>query len=463
MPPSRADARAAPELQYRNVAAAPSSSEADRPRAEMEGAVTARPSRSAAPVAYDAATLCEAFQLTAAAYADQVALRTIGDGVSITFAEYAQRVRRLAGGLHALGRAPRRHGRPDARQPAGVPSHRQRRDAPRRSPLLAVQHLLPRADRLPAGRRRQPHLHRRGPRSSTGRGPGWSIAGTVEQLVVVDAGVEGALSLDDLQAADPVAGFDFEAAWRAVKAEDLLTLIYTSGTTGPPKGVQLTHANELAECRGIDAVARAVERRIRRLLPARRAHRRPRPEPVRTDVLGQHGAPAVPDALQVFAHVADAHPTFFGSVPRMWEKLKAALEAGIDAERDAAVRAATRQAIELGLRVARRAGGRGGRRETRAAYAQAEERVYRQDPGAARTRALRVVHDRGRAVPARRPRVLRRDRDPDLRGLGDVRDGLGRHARAPGQRPARHRRPADPGRRGHGSPTTARCSSAAPP
>ena len=43
--------------------------------------------------------------------------------------------------------------------------------------------------------------------------------------------------------------FNFDAAWRAVEPDDVLTLIYTSGTTGPPKGVQLTHANELAECR----------------------------------------------------------------------------------------------------------------------------------------------------------------------------------------------------------------------
>src|SRR5437588_1554430 len=69
----------------------------------MEGAVASRPEERSLPRALAARTMCEAFQLTAAERADQLALRTIGGGVSITFAEYADRVRRLAGGLHALG------------------------------------------------------------------------------------------------------------------------------------------------------------------------------------------------------------------------------------------------------------------------------------------------------------------------------------------------------------------------
>jgi len=38
------------------------------------------------PAALDAATMCEAFQLTASERADEVALRTLGGGVSIMFA-----------------------------------------------------------------------------------------------------------------------------------------------------------------------------------------------------------------------------------------------------------------------------------------------------------------------------------------------------------------------------------------
>ena len=58
--------------------------------------------------------------------------------------------------------------------------------------------------------------------------------------------------------------------------DDVLTLIYTSGTTGPPKGVQLTHANELAQCRGSGRGQPLAPRRLfGDLVPAQRAYRRP--------------------------------------------------------------------------------------------------------------------------------------------------------------------------------------------
>ena len=53
--------------------------------------------------AMQARTLCEAFQPTAAARADQVALRTADDSVSFTYRALAERVRRVAAGLAALG------------------------------------------------------------------------------------------------------------------------------------------------------------------------------------------------------------------------------------------------------------------------------------------------------------------------------------------------------------------------
>ena len=64
-----------------------------------------RPLRLAAGLA---ATVCEAFQLTVASRPDEVALRTRGDAVSITWREYAERVAAVAAGLVGARRRPRR-------------------------------------------------------------------------------------------------------------------------------------------------------------------------------------------------------------------------------------------------------------------------------------------------------------------------------------------------------------------
>src|SRR5687767_9444077 len=66
----------------------------------MEATVTRRTSR---PAGLDATTVAEAFQLTAKAHPDRCALRLRDDALSITWAEYADKVRRTAAGLAALG------------------------------------------------------------------------------------------------------------------------------------------------------------------------------------------------------------------------------------------------------------------------------------------------------------------------------------------------------------------------
>ena len=122
-----------------------------------------------------------------------------------------------------------------------------------------------------------------------------------------------------------------------------------------------------------------------------------------------------PDPVQVFAHVADCHPTFFGSVPRMWEKLKASLEAGIAAEPDEARRKGTLDAIELGLRKVRaEQAGQAVPDELQAAYARAEELVFSQIRAKLGLERCEWYMIGAAPCAARRARVLRRDRDPDL-------------------------------------------------
>ena len=51
-------------------------------------------------------SLSEAFQATAAKFADEIALRTPEEGSDITWSEYANRVERIARGLSAIGVRP---------------------------------------------------------------------------------------------------------------------------------------------------------------------------------------------------------------------------------------------------------------------------------------------------------------------------------------------------------------------
>jgi long-chain acyl-CoA synthetase len=71
----------------------------------------------------------------------------------------------------------------------------------------------------------------------------------LERIVIMDPGppIDGAIALSDiLKGADERDGerdAAFDAVVRAAEPDDLATLIYTSGTTGEPKGVMLTHGN----------------------------------------------------------------------------------------------------------------------------------------------------------------------------------------------------------------------------
>jgi long-chain acyl-CoA synthetase len=329
------------------------------------------------PVALNARTMCEAFQLTAAARADQVALRTIKDGISITFAEYADKVRRLAAGFHALG--VRRgdavafmlRNRPDfhpldaaVMHLGGIPFSVYNTSSPEQ-----IAYLLADAD---------PRVFVVEEMFLDTARAGMAQGGSVEHVVLLDATDTDAIHPDELERADCGADFDFEASWRAVNEDDVLTLIYTSGTTGPPKGVQLTHHNELAECRGVHEAAPWLGAGGNTISYLPMAHIADRGLAHYGQMFWGDTVTCCPDPAQIFAHAADARPTRFGAVPRVWEKLKAALEAGFATEPDEQRRTGIIQAVDLGCKKVRaEQAGIEVPAEIRDAYERAEEQVYK--------------------------------------------------------------------------------------
>jgi long-chain acyl-CoA synthetase len=318
--------------------------------------------------------MCEAFQITAAERAGEPALRLKDSEYEASWDEYAETVRRRAAGFAALG-----VGRGDTvgfmlvNRPAffltdtaamhlgatcfsvyntSSPEQIEYVVADAANRVVVTEQAF--LDRVLEARDR---------------------VETLEHVVVVDGEAPaGTISLAELEAlGDP--GFDFEAAWRAVEPDDVLCLIYTSGTTGPPKGVQLTHANMVTEWRACDQVhTGTVGGRSISFLPS--AHVADRWSQLYSQMIFGTTVHCCPEPRQMVAYTIEVRPTFWGGVPRIWEKLKTALEAAMENEQDAAKREATESAMEIGRRwVAAYKDGEVPA-ELQAEWDQADERVF---------------------------------------------------------------------------------------
>ncbi len=300
------------------------------------------------PRALGAETMCEAFQTTAAERPESPALRLKDSDYEATFADYAEAVRRRAAGLAALGvqrgdavgfmlvNRPGFHLTDCAAMHLGATCFSVYNTS---SPEQVEYLVTDAANRVVVTERAflDRVLQAR------------EEVETLEHVIVIDGdGPEGTISIEELEGMGSP-DFDFEGAWRAVEPDDVLCLIYTSGTTGPPKGVQLTHHNMMSQWRACDSVfpitpgGRSIS-----FLPA--AHI--------ADRWGHHYSQMVfgscvhccPDPREMVAYSIEVRPTVWGGVPRIWEKLKTALEAGMAGEQDAERRAAAEWAMEVGRR-----------------------------------------------------------------------------------------------------------------
>jgi long-chain acyl-CoA synthetase len=292
--------------------------------------------RAAAPT-----TLCEAFQRIAAINPDAIALRTPGGGQSMTWRQYAADVRRVAAGLHGLG--VRRGDTVSLMMANRIEFYPLEVGAQHvGATSFSVYNTLP-AEQLSyvfdnAGTKvvicEQQYV-------DVIRASG----ATLDHIVCIDGAPDGTLSLEDLYAAAND-DFDFDATWRAVQPDDVITLIYTSGTTGNPKGVEMTHTNLLFEAYALAAVLDVrPDDRATSYLPS--AHIADRIMALYNQELYGILVTVISDVREIASALPDARPTIWAAVPRVWEKLKAAIEFAVIHEPDEAKRQALQWAMSV--------------------------------------------------------------------------------------------------------------------
>ncbi|MDT4963024.1 MAG: long-chain acyl-CoA synthetase [Pseudonocardiales bacterium] len=294
-------------------------------------------------------TLCSAFQQTAVRYPDELALRTPDSSVTVSWRQYADRVRTIAAGLANLGV---RHGDTVALMLTNRPEFHLADTAVLHAgatPFSINNTLTPEQIAYLFGNA--------GNRVVVCEEQFVAVilaardGSAVEHIVCVDGAPDGTISLAQLEAS-PAADFDFDASWQAVQPEDVLTIIYTSGTTGPPKGVELTHANMLAEIEGVRAVC-AVDHTDSLISYLPDAHVANRWGAHYTNLCSGVQIITLAELKQAVTVLPQVRPTFFGAVPQVWYKIKAAIEHGIAAEPSPAKRRLAGWAIGTGRRKVR--------------------------------------------------------------------------------------------------------------
>ncbi|VFA80899.1 Long-chain-fatty-acid--CoA ligase FadD15 [Gordonia paraffinivorans] len=295
----------------------------------------------------DVATLPAAFQQTVTVRPDAVAIRTLGGSRQLTWAEYGRRVEAIAGGLAALGvsrgdtvgimltNRPEFHLADTAALHLGaVPFSIYNTSSPEQ-----IEYLFGNAENRVVVTE-QVFL------------PVITAANSgVETIVLVDGGGGDTISLDEVERLSPPEGFDYTASWQAVEPEDLATLIYTSGTTGPPKGVEITHRNIIAELASLaDIVDAGFDDRAISYLPA--AHIADRVSSHAANMVRGMQLTTVPDPREIAAALPDVRPTFFFGVPRVWQKIRAGIEAKLGEETSPVKKALAGWALAMGNKAA---------------------------------------------------------------------------------------------------------------
>ena len=197
----------------------------------------------------------------------------------------------------------------------------------------------------------------------------------LEHIVVMDpqgAEVGDALSLEQLR--ERGRGRDeseWEARYSSVSPRDPCLYIYTSGTTGPPKGCVLSHSNYRAITDAVVEEATLEEGDTSYLfLPL--AHAFAILIQFATLDLGAVIAYWSRDPKMIIADITQVNPSFFPSVPRMFEKIYTLATSSIED------REGLEKAVEVGVKVRMmREAGEEVPEQLQAAFDKAEESLFK--------------------------------------------------------------------------------------
>jgi long-chain acyl-CoA synthetase len=264
------------------------------------------------------ASFCAVFQDTVARFPDWVAVRTLDNRTSLTWAEYGRRAEAVARGLVALGIgrgdtvAYLMGNRPEFFFTDVAAMHLG-------AACLSVYQTLPAKDIGWAMKDSDTALLFTDAASLP-------VALEARQacpgvlIVVVDGTHPAALSLDELVAAGSP-DLDFAEAWTAVNQDDVALLVYTSGTTSKPKCVELTHRALLGNAVGLhEAMGTLRGARVVSAYPY--AHLAERMLSHYRAITGAFEVVCAPSPREIIETVQAVHPHYVFSPPRLYDKLR---------------------------------------------------------------------------------------------------------------------------------------------
>ena len=151
----------------------------------------------------------------------------------------------------------------------------------------------------------------------------------LEQIVLMIGSAEDALSAEQLTAkGEAVDSALWEQRYAAVTPADICTFIYTSGTTGPPKGCVISHGNYRAMLDMVNETSVIEDEDVSYLyLPL--AHSFALLIQLGSFDLGATIAYWERDPLKILPNLAELKPSYFPSVPRIFEKIYTAANGGM--------------------------------------------------------------------------------------------------------------------------------------